>query len=82
MCWQHSRTYSWHVARCYAVRDWGIGMPMEGKVAPLGQVSAPETVKPGQSSLKSPKIVQFEQIAALGSLSGLVAQRFPKSMGA
>ena len=57
-------------------------MPMEGKVAPLGQVSDPKTVKPGQSSLKSPEIVQFEQIAALGSLSGLVAQRFPKSMGA
>lgn len=34
MCWQPSRTYSWHVVGCYAVRDRRIGVPIEGKNRP------------------------------------------------
>jgi len=34
MCWQPSRTYSWHVAGCYAVRDLGSSVPIEGKNSP------------------------------------------------
>jgi len=57
-----------------------MGVPIEGKVAQLGQVLGPDMVKLGQSSRKSPKIIQSEQIVALASLSGLVAQSFPKSV--
>ena len=32
MCWQRSRTYSWHGVGCYAVRDWGNSVSAEGEI--------------------------------------------------
>ena len=32
MCWQRSRTCSWHAAGCYAVRDWGNSVSAEGEI--------------------------------------------------
>ena len=32
MCWQRSRTYSWHAAGCYAVLDWGNSVSAEGGI--------------------------------------------------
>jgi hypothetical protein len=58
----------------------GLVCPLRAKLAPYGQVLASETVKQAQSSLRFAQIVQTKQIAALGALLWLVAQRSPKAV--
>jgi hypothetical protein len=54
----------------------GIVSPLRAEYASERQDSASKKMKSGQSSLKRAVIVHFEQIAALGALLWLVAQRF------
>ena len=55
MCWQRSRTYSWHAAGCYAVRDWGNSVSAEGEIClrKAGLRLHKDEIRPIQSQKRS-----------------------------
>jgi hypothetical protein len=76
MCWQHSRTYSWHVADCYAVRDWGVGVPMEGKSRPIRASFGSWN---GEIRSIQPEIVQNRSIRTNCSFELSLRARLPRA---